>query len=171
MRYHVVFAVFFAVASLASVCPAAIPAEHGAGGDDLSGAWRGQVVIDSGAFSTMKDLEFMYAFNAGGTMTESSNYDAAPPGPPAYGVWKKTGVRQYEARYVVFMTKAVSIQEEITNGGGWSPDGYGVLSEKITLSEDGDSFASTIKFEIFDPQGKLTTRGGDGTVKAKRITF
>ena len=37
----------------------------------------------------MKDLEFMYVFNVGGTMTASSNYDGAPPVPPAYGVWRR----------------------------------------------------------------------------------
>ncbi len=43
-----------------------------------------------------KDLEFMYVFHADGTMTESSNYDAFPPGPPAYGVWRNSGRRQYD---------------------------------------------------------------------------
>jgi hypothetical protein len=71
----------------------------------------------------------------------------------------------------VWQTRAVSIQEEIAKGGGWAPDGHGVLTEKITLSEDGDSFDSTLLFEIFDTQGKLTTRGGAGVVKGKRITF
>src|SRR4051812_42743591 len=43
----------------------------------LVGAWRSHVAFDSGAFANVKDLEFMYVFNAGGTMTESSNYDAS----------------------------------------------------------------------------------------------
>ena len=137
--------------------------------NDLAGAWRGKVQIMSGTFASITDLEFMYVFNVGGTLTESSNYDAAPPGPPAYGVWRRTGARHYEAKYLVFQTKAVSILDEITKGGGWAPDGYGVLSEKITLSEDGDVFDSTIKFEIFDQQGTITARGGEGVVKGKRI--
>ncbi len=40
----------------------------------LVGAWRGKIQFKTGTFSTIKDLEFMYVFNAGGTMTESSNY-------------------------------------------------------------------------------------------------
>ena len=104
-------------------------------------------------------------------MTESSNYDAAPPGPPAYGIWKKTGPFQYEAKYLVFQTVADSIFNEIGKGGGWVPDGYGVLTEKITLLPDGDSYDSALTFDIFDGEGKLTTKGGQGVCKAARIKF
>ena len=54
--------------------------------DELVGAWRSNVQFKSGAFASITDLEFMYVFNAGGTLTESSNYDGVPPVPPAYGV-------------------------------------------------------------------------------------
>jgi hypothetical protein len=40
----------------------------------------------------------MYVFNTGGTMTESSNYDGAPPVPPAYGVWRSVGPNEFEAK-------------------------------------------------------------------------
>ena len=43
---------------------------------DLVGEWRAHLQFTSGAFAPVKDLEFMYVFNQGGTMTESSNYDA-----------------------------------------------------------------------------------------------
>ena len=46
-------------------------------------------------------------------MAESSNYDAAPPVPPAYGVWKKIGPRKYEAKYQYFQSRAVASAEEI----------------------------------------------------------
>src|SRR5205809_392830 len=68
----------------------------------LIGAWSGSVQFTTGAFATTKDLEFMYVFNAGGTMTESSNYDGAPPVPPAYGIWREVGERRYEAKYNYF---------------------------------------------------------------------
>jgi hypothetical protein len=89
----------------------------------LAGAWRGKVPGISGLLASMKGLEFMYVFNADGTMTESSNYDAFPPGPPAYGVWRRIGKRQYEAKYVVFQTKPVAILDEIARGEGWAPNG------------------------------------------------
>lgn len=37
--------------------------------DGLVGAWRGKVQFKSGMLDEWKGLEFMYAFNAGGTMT------------------------------------------------------------------------------------------------------
>ncbi len=69
------------------------------------GEWRAQLQFTSGAFASIKDLEFMYSFNQGGTMTESSNYDASPPVPPAYGIWRKTGNNTYEAKYEFYVTK------------------------------------------------------------------
>ena len=41
--------------------------------DNLVGVWRSQIRFNNGAPTDMKDLEFMYVFNLGGTMSESSN--------------------------------------------------------------------------------------------------
>ena len=119
----------------------------------------------------MKDLEFLYAFNIGGTMTESSNYDGAPPVPPAYGIWRKTGPRQFEAKYDFFVTKAPGAFEEIAKGGGWTPAGRGVLVETFTISEDGNSYKSTISFTAFDRAGKPAEGGGQGTGDGTRLAF
>lgn len=156
---------------LACICAPASRAEQTKGSDDLTGAWRGRVQFTTGGFAAIKDLEFMYAFNDGGTMTESSNYDGAPPVPPAYGVWRKVGARKYEARYEFFWTKAPANLEEITKGGGWSPGGHGVLMQKISLSEDGKSFDSTITLELFDQQGKPTEAAAKAVAKGSRIRF
>ena len=138
---------------------------------DLVGEWRAQLQFTTGAFASIKDLEFMYVFSQGGTMTESSNYDAAPPVPPAYGVWRKTGTREFEARYEFFSTKATNPLEEIAKGGGWVPDGRGVLFEKITLAEDGKSFESLIRYDAFDQAGNPTESGSEGTSRGSRIGF
>ena len=63
-------------------------AASSAGGqaEALAGAWRARIAATSGVLTSMPGLEFMTVFNAGGTMTESSNFDGAPPVPPAYGV-------------------------------------------------------------------------------------
>ena len=142
-----------------------------AANDAVTGAWRAKVQFKSGMLADWKNLEFMYAFNQGGTMTESSNYDGSPPGPPAYGVWRKTGARQFEARYEVFLTKSAKPLEEIAKGGGWLPDGHGVLSEKITLSADGKSFKSLIRWDMFDLAGKPVESGIEGTGEGKRMGF
>ena len=161
----------FAIAFLASADPSICLAQSGNNSDNLEGAWRGKIHFTSGAFAELKDLEYMYAFAAGGTMTESSNYDAVPPVPPAYGVWKKIAPRKYEAKYQFYQTKAVSSADELVKGGGWLPDGYGTLTQKFTLSADGNSFDSTVTLEMFDKQGKAVAGGGEATAPGTRIRF
>ena len=135
----------------------------------LVGAWRSSLEFKSGAFAPVKGFEFLYAFNAGGTMTESSNYDAAPPVPPAYGVWKQIGARRFEARYEFFLTRVGKPEEEESANGGWLPAGRGVFDETFDLSEDGQSFTSTLRYELFDEQGKPAVGGGSGEGRGKRL--
>jgi hypothetical protein len=167
----------FAILSVATIVlvGGAIPstgrAEQGKLGDTLAGAWRGPVHFTSGALAGAKDLEFMYAFNVGGTMTESSNYDASPPGPPAYGVWRKVGARKYELKYLFFQSESVTTADAIVKAGGWAPGGYGVLSQRVDLSEDGKSFDSRVVLELFDKEGKTAKGGGEGTATGRRIAF
>lgn len=137
----------------------------------LVGAWQSNVTFTTGALATMKNLRFLYSFNAGGTMTESSNYDFAPPAPPAYGVWREVGPNKFEAKYIFFVTKLPATFQEIASGGGWTPTGHGVLTETITLGTDGNSLSSTIHWDNFDMDGKPILGGGDGTTHGTRITF
>ena len=139
--------------------------------DDLVGAWKGKVQFKTGAYAEVKDFAFMWVFNNGGTMTESSNYDGVPPTPPAYGIWKKTGDKQYEARYEFYFTKIPASFEDVIKAGGFPPAGYGVLSEKITLSDDGHSYSSTIKLSLFDQTGKQIVFNDEATAEAKRMEF
>lgn len=139
--------------------------------DSLAGAWQGKVQFTTGAFAAVKDLEFMYAFHAGGTMNESSNYDGAPPAPPAYGVWRKIAPRKYEAKYRFFQPKAATSADELIKGGGWAPDGYGILTQKLTLSADGNSFDSKLTLKLFNKAGKAIDGGGEATASGTRIRF
>jgi hypothetical protein len=138
---------------------------------DLVGQWRAKVQFTSGGFAAIHDLEFMYVFNLGGTMTESSNYDVAPPVPPAYGIWRKTGKNQFEARYEFYLTKTPSDLSAITQGGGWLPLGRGVLTEKITISETGDTFASKLRYEPLDSLGVKLEGGGVAEGQGARLKF
>ncbi len=171
MKKHIIRTTVYAVTLLASIFVTGCQTGSGKAGNGLAGAWHGKVSGTSGLLASMKGIEFMYVFNADGTMTESSNYDSYPPGPPAYGVWRKVGTGQYEAKYLVFLTKPVAILDEIAKGGGWLPNGHGVLTQKITLSQDGNGFESTIKFDLFDLDGKTVEGGGDGTAQGERIKF
>ena len=134
------------------------------------GAWRSSLQFESGAFAGIKDLEFMYAFNAGGTMTESSNYDGAPPVPPAYGVWRRTGPDEYELKYEYFST-APAEEAAFLKGAGWLPSGRGVFTETIKLAADGKSFTSTMHYEAYDAKGNPAEGGGTAKGQAVRIGF
>jgi len=147
------------------------PADGDQAGSEPVGAWRSKVQFSSGAFAAVKDLEFMYVFNVGGTMTESSNYDAAPPVPPAYGIWKKTGVHQFEAIYEFFITREATDAEKAIGFSGWLPGGRGVLRETITLADDGKSFRSQIHFDAYDQTGKAAQGGGEAFGEGVRIEF
>ena len=161
----------FTIALLATAPPSSCLAQAGKGNDNLAGAWQGKVQFTTGALAEAKDLEFLYAFTAGGTMTESSNYDAAPPVPPAYGVWKKVGVRRYEAKYRFYQSKAVASSDELVKGGGWAPDGYGIVAQILTLSADGNSFDSTLTLTLFNKDGKIIAGGGQASASGRRLGF
>lgn len=137
----------------------------------LTGAWRARVIFRTGALAAIHDLEFMYVFNEGGTLTESSNYDSAPPVPPAYGVWHKLGPTAYEAKYTFFVTRPPGAFPEIAAGGGWLPMGHGVLTEHITLALDGKSYKSSIAYEPIGSDGKPVDGSGVGEVSAVRMDF
>lgn len=137
--------------------------------DVLVGAWRSKLQVTSGAFAGMQGLEFMYAFNLGGTMTESSNYDASPPVQPAYGVWRKIATREFEAHYEFYNTKPPAAFGEIAKGAGWAPDGYGIFVEKITVSEDGKSFTSSLTYTMYGNDGKPGDGSGGATGQGARM--
>ena len=137
----------------------------------LRGAWESHVQFTNGAFAPLKDLRFAYVFNAGGTMTESSNYDGAPPVPPAYGIWRSTGPNTFQLKYMFYMTKPPTKFEDLVGGNGWLPTGHGVITETITLAADSNSFDSKIHWDAFDMNGKPVMGGGDGTTHGTRIAF
>ena len=173
MKTRTIFILFFSVGLLTALSAVTFSCgdSKNTEPDELIGAWKGKVQFRTGMFAEVKDLEFMWVFNNGGTMTESSNYDGAPPMPPAYGIWKKISDRQYEARYEFYFTKIPASFEDITKAGGFAPAGYGILTEKITLSDDGKSYKSTIKYDSFDQTGKQMTSGDEADAEAKRMEF
>ena len=146
----------FLMAFFSTVVPSSFAAETGKGNDTLIGAWRGRVQFTSGALAETKDLEFMYTFNVGGTMTESSNYDAAPPCTPAYGEWRATGENTFEAKYTFFNMKPTQNADSLITNGGWLPFGRGVLTEQIKIGTDARTYEATLSMTMFDVSGKDT---------------
>jgi hypothetical protein len=140
-------------------------------GQGLVGAWQADITFSSGSFASIKDLEFMYVFNMGGTMTESSNYDAAPPVPPAYGVWKIIDDRLFEAKYGFYITRIPDSSEGSVESTGWLPAGRGVFTDTITVSDDGQTFTSKIHYEAYDRSGKLIQTDEEATALGVRVVF
>jgi len=138
---------------------------------DIVGAWRSTVQFTSGPFAAVNDLEFMYLFNAGGTMIESSNYDAAPPVPPAYGVWRSLDSNRFELRYEFYMTQVPDSSKNLSIESGWLPAGRGLFVDTVTLSSDGKSFVSKAHFSPLDQSGKAIEGGGVASMKGERIGF
>lgn len=161
---------FLALASMSVAgCAHSVAQAGPASSPVLVGAWRSAIQFKSGAFASIKDLEFMYVFNSGGTLTESSNYDGAPPVPPAYGVWRSVGANEFEAKYEYYATKPPSRLEDLTTGGGWLPSGRGVFVERIKVAAGGRSYVSTIRYEVFDPARKPVEGGGEAEGHGIRI--
>ena len=137
----------------------------------LQGAWRATISFKSGQLAAMKDLEFLYSYNEGGTMTESSNYDeAANSTPPAYGIWKRVDARTFQTKYIYYTTKEPGPGDGAAKGDWW-PAGHGVLTETITLTDDGQSYASVIKLVVYDKAGAQVAGGGDGRGAGRRVVF
>jgi len=173
MKTRTIFILFFSVGLLTALSAVTFSCgdSKNTEPDELIGAWKGKVQFRTGMFAEVKDLEFMWVFNNGGTLTESSNYDGVPVVPPAYGIWKKTGDKQYEARYEFYFTKMPDTYEDARKAGGFPPAGYGILIEKITLSDDGKSYKSTIKWDAFDQTGKQIIFGDVADAEAKLMEF
>ena len=62
-----------------------------------------------------------------------------------------------------YVTKAPASFQDITKGGGWSPDGSGVFTEEITLAADGNSYTAKVTYVAYDVNGKPAAGGGAGT--------
>ena len=52
-----------------------------------------------------------------------------------------------------------------------APAGRGIFVERITLSKDGKSFTSKIKYDRFDTAGKPANGGGTATGKGVKLAF
>lgn len=134
----------------------------------LVGAWRTQVQFKGGALADLHDLEIMYSFNEGGTLTQSSNYDGTPPVPPGYGLWRQTGPRTFELKYASYApAKFVKAGRK----AAWVPSGRGLYTETLQLSADSSTYTSRIVYDLVDPSGAPVPGGGEGEASGSRITF
>jgi hypothetical protein len=59
----------------------------------------------------------------------------------------------------------------LIKSGGWAPDGYGILTQKITLAADGNTFESEVTLQLFSKDGKVMAGGGEASATGKRLGF
>jgi len=111
----------------------------------------------------------MLVFHSDGTMTESSNYDAAPPVPPAYGTWRAGAPGTFEAHYEFYVTQAADPGGEPAQG--WLPAGRGTVDETITLSPDGMSYTSVMHVRLVDAEDAPLDDLGEAQARGTRIGF
>jgi hypothetical protein len=132
----------------------------------LEGGWRSHVTFTSGPFKGVP-FQFLITYSAGGGMVESSNFDESPPVTPAYGSWGRTGANTFKNTYVFWTSKAVAPLDATR---GWTFSGSGILNEDITLTAAGDSYTSTISYQLYDTKDQpLAGQSGTGTSTASRI--
>jgi hypothetical protein len=162
--------VLIAISALAaSASPLGLHTGSRSHGHGLAGAWRAKVEFADGPYAAVKDLKFLFTFNKGGRLMESSNYDAAPPVTPAYGIWRKVGTRKYELRYEFFNTKPPKRSEDLP--GGWLPAGWGVIKETVTLAPKGNTYTSKLLFVLKDDKGNIVPGSGKATSISERMAF
>jgi hypothetical protein len=127
----------------------------------LEGGWRTRVTFTSGPLKG-RPYQFLITYSAGGGMTASSNFDRNPP---AYGSWGQIRGSNFKNTYMFWTANAAN---PAAPGGTFS--GSGVLTEDITLSEEGDSYTSRISYQLYDARDQpLSGQSGNGTVNASRI--
>jgi hypothetical protein len=106
-------------------------------------------------------------YSAGGGMMESSNFDAAPPVPPAYGSWATSVDGGFRSTYVFFTTEAV---DRLDAGAGWEFSGSGKFREAITVGPNGDDYSSRLSYELYDTADALLAgQSGEGYAVGRRI--
>jgi hypothetical protein len=131
----------------------------------LEGGWRVQVTIETGPFTGSQ--QYLMVYSAGGGMIESSNFDSAPPVPPAYGSWLASGESSFRSTYVFFTTEPV---DQLDAAAGWDFSGSGKFRESITLSSSGNDYTSRLSYELYDTADKpLAGQSGEGYSVGRRI--
>lgn len=81
------------------------------------------------------------------------------------GVWERTGKRTYYLNHIPWQGN------DPTNapGGIGNPQGGAQITEKITLSPDGNSYSGSFTLTSYDPSGNVEV-SFTGMLSAKRIT-
>lgn len=122
------------------------------GSSSMVGLWHIWFTVDGNVIQDAYQL-----WNAGGTEVHNPNVDPRG-GNVCLGVWTRANGGTYKLAHRV-----------------WNYDTTGDflgtihLSEKVILSQDGNSHSGSFKLDFYDPSGKFLTEV-DGDVTGKRIS-
>ncbi|MFT4112352.1 hypothetical protein [Silvibacterium sp.] len=83
------------------------------------------------------------------------------------GVWKRTGYRSYYLNHLPWQGNVYDPTAPAETVG--APQAGGQITEKITLSADGNSYTGTFVLKAYDTSGNVYA-SFTGTLSAKRIT-
>lgn len=149
--------------------PRMLAASDDHGPNKLEGSWEIQITQPD-----LSPLPFGLDFRILRTVTSEGVVDAyafpgfGPAGPqpglvsnPGHGTWKKAGPdRAYDVLVKYFQIDQTAFPNVLNS--------VGKVTERITVSPDGDSYTSQFVTQIYSPDGTLIFTNSGGTI-AKRI--
>ena len=140
----------------ASLCPLHAPvqargSETASAGPSLEGTWVVSIKLVNCETGDQLAPPFvsLLTFAHGGTLTESTSAPAFFPAvrEPAHGVWSETGANEYRASMLALITMNGALQKKQ------------IITQRIELNEDGDSFSSAAAIQFRSPANSLLMKG------------
>jgi hypothetical protein len=111
----------------------------------IEGAWLLHIAaVSCQTGAQLGSFSSLYAFAAGGALTNTTNGAAPASRTPGLGTWERTGSHTF---------KAVSMTFLFSSGGVWT--GTQKIANSFEISHDGDELTGTITVEIFNTSGTL----------------
>lgn len=139
---------------------------------ELTGAWHTNITLDSGVVAGRHRMQVLAAYHGDGTMTMSFPADSLGiPALVAYGVWRRTGPRQFESRSVFLEARSPTAKGGKGKVGDRRVAAHGILAETITLSADANGYSATVRVEMLDSAGVMIGGGAVGRGTGVRVTF
>jgi hypothetical protein len=120
------------------------PPKDGTQGGRLEGTWNMHITLTDCAGHTIRSIETLVVFIAGGTLTEASGGTAPALATGGKGVWSHTADSTYAFRFKDFNFNSSYVLT------GWS-----IISGETTVDATGNATAGPATVQVYDPNGNL----------------
>jgi hypothetical protein len=117
---------------------------QGARGGRLQGTWSMHVTVNDCAGHTIRSIETLVVFMAGGTLTEASGGTSPALQTGGKGVWSHTTDSTYAFRFKDFTFNTSNVFT------GWV-----IITGETTVDATGNANAGPATVEVYDPNGVL----------------